>query len=111
MPKDPLKHLYSREALDAQPSAIRDICALVARPEVCSLAGGCRIMHLAAQVFIDREDMVIVGLPTYFGGPGAVYSRSGRVVGISVDRDGLNPNRLRQEIKRLQAAGKRVKGI
>ena len=40
MPKEPLKHLYSREALDAQPSAIRDICALVARPEVRSLAGG-----------------------------------------------------------------------
>ena len=40
MPKEPLKHLYSREALDAQPSVIRDICSLVARPEVCSLAGG-----------------------------------------------------------------------
>ena len=138
MPKDPLTHLYSREALDAQPSAIRDICALVARPEVRSLAGGwpdpakfpieairrifddlmvkhgdqmlqygstegleglrqvlaermktegltdaapdnliithgsAQGMHLAAQVFIDREDVVIVGLPTYFGGPGAV---------------------------------------
>ena len=37
---DPLTHLYSRETLGAQPSAIRDICALVARPEVRSLAGG-----------------------------------------------------------------------
>jgi DNA-binding transcriptional MocR family regulator len=40
VPKEPLRHLYSLEALDAQPSAIRDICALVARPEVRSLAGG-----------------------------------------------------------------------
>ena len=177
MPKDPMKHLYSREARAAQPSAIRDICALVARPEVCSLAGGwpdpakfpitairrifddlmvrhgdqmlqygstegledlrqmlaermkiegmadaapdnliithgsAQGMHLATQVFIDRKDVVIVGLPTYFGGPGAVRSRGGKVVGVPVDRDGLNPDCLREEIKRLKAAGKRVKGV
>ena len=177
MPKEPLKHLYSREALDTQPSAIRDICALVARPEVCSLAGGwpdpakfpidairrifddlmaeqgdqllqygstegledlrqvlaermktegltdaapdnliithgsAQGMHLAAQVFIDRDDVVIVGLPTYFGGPGAVRARGGSVVGVPVDRDGLNPNRMGQEINRLKTAGKRVKGV
>ena len=177
MPKDHLMHLYSREALNVQPSAIRDICALVARPEVRSLAGGwpdpakfpieairrifddlivkhgdlllqygstegledlrqvlaermktdglidaaadnliithgsAQAMHLAAQVFIDREDVVIVGLPTYFGGPGAVHSRGGQVVGVPVDRDGLNTHRLGQEIKRLKAAGRRVKGV
>ncbi len=177
MPKEPLKHLYSQEALCAQPSAIRDICALVARPQVRSLAGGwpdpakfpikairrifddlmvkhsdkmlqygstegledlrkvlaermkaegqidavpenliithgsAQGMHLAAQIFIDRQDVVIVGLPTYFGGPGAVCSRGGKVVGVPVDRDGLNPNRLRQEVKSLKAAGKRVKGV
>ena len=177
MPENPLTHLYSHEALNAQPSAIRDICALVAQPQVRSLAGGwpdpakfpikairrilddlltkqgdqllqygstegledlrkvlaermkteglidaapdnliithgsAQGMHLAAQVFINREDVVLVGLPTYFGGPGAIHSRGGNVVGVPVDRDGLNPNRLHQEIKRLNAAGKRVKGI
>jgi 2-aminoadipate transaminase len=40
MYQNPLSHLYSQETLSAQPSAIRDICALVARPEVRSLAGG-----------------------------------------------------------------------
>ncbi|MGD9325576.1 MAG: PLP-dependent aminotransferase family protein [Desulfobacterales bacterium] len=177
MPKNPLTHLYSRETLNAQPSAIRDICALVAQPQIRSLAGGwpdpakfpvkairriledlltkqadqllqygstegledlrkvlaermkieglidaapdnliithgsAQGMYLAAQVFINREDVVIVGLPTYFGGPGAIQSRGGNVVGVPVDSDGLNPNRLRQEIKRLNTAGKRVKGI
>ncbi|MGD8297932.1 MAG: PLP-dependent aminotransferase family protein, partial [Desulfobacterales bacterium] len=32
-------------------------------------------------------------------------------VGVPVDRDGLNPNLLSQEIKHLKAAGKRVKGV
>ena len=177
MGKDHLTHLYSRQTLCAQPSAIRDICALVARPEVRSLAGGwpdplkfphkeiCRIfeelmavhgdlllqygsteglrelrqvlakrmkkeqkiaadpdnlvithgssqgLHLAAQVFIDQEDVVIVGLPTYFGGPGAVRCRNGKIVGVPVDKQGLNIKCLRQEIKRLKEAGERVKGV
>jgi 2-aminoadipate transaminase len=40
MSTDPLEHLYSRQATGAQPSVIRDICALVARPQMRSLAGG-----------------------------------------------------------------------
>ena len=177
MGKKNLSHLYSQEALSAQPSAIRDICALVARPEVRSLAGGwpdpakfpfdairrifgqllskhgeqmlqygsteglrelrlklaqrlrnegvaranadnliithgsAQGMHLATQVFIDRNDVVMVGLPTYFGGPGAVRSRGGRVVGVPVDKHGLDTSALKQQIKRLKASGKRVKGV
>jgi 2-aminoadipate transaminase len=177
MRKDHLSHLYSAESLNAQPSAIRDICALVARPEVRSLAGGwpdaakfpleeirrifdelmaengaqmlqygsteglrdlrlklakrmrdegvinakadnliithgsAQGMHLAAQVFVDRDDVVLVGLPTYFGGPGAVRSRGGKVVGVPVDRHGLDTTALKQEVKRLKAAGECVKGV
>ncbi len=177
MRKDHLSHLYSAESLNAQPSAIRDICALVARPEVRSLAGGwpdaakfpleeirrifdelmgehgaqmlqygsteglrdlrlklakrmrdegvinakadnliithgsAQGMHLAAQVFVDRDDVVLVGLPTYFGAPGAVGSRGGKVVGVPVDRHGLDTTALKQEVKRLKAAGECVKGV
>jgi 2-aminoadipate transaminase len=177
MSKNPLNHLYSRETACAQPSAIRDICALVARPEVRSLAGGwpdpakfpteairrifdqqiakhgdqmlqygstegledlrlvlaermktegqtkttpdnlivthgsAQGMNLAAQIFIDREDVVLVGLPTYFGGPGAVNARGGKAVGVLVDQDGLNPDDVVEEIKRQKASGKCVKGI
>ncbi|UCD78745.1 MAG: PLP-dependent aminotransferase family protein [Desulfobacterales bacterium] len=177
MRENTLRHLYSQETLSAQPSAIRDICALVARPEVRSLAGGwpdpskfpiesirlifdklmakcggqllqygsteglrdlrlalakrmekeghvnanpdnliithgsAQGMHLAAQVFINNGDVVMVGLPTYFGGPGAVCSRGGKVSGVPVDKNGLNTNRLQKEIKRLIANGNCVKGV
>ena len=172
-----LSNLFSCDSKCATPSAIRDICALVAQPEVRSLAGGwpdpaifplieirrifdeaitkhggqifqygsteglrelrsmlagrmrkegvknaradgmiithgsAQGMNLAAQVFIDPGDIVMAGLPTYFGGPGAVQLRGGRVVGVPVDRDGMNTTALKQEIKRLKAAGQRVKGI
>jgi len=174
---DALTHLYSRETHRAQPSAIRDICALVGRPEMRSLAGGwpdpanfplksirrifdkliakhgdrllqygstegllelrqaladrmssegaaglgpdnlvithgsAQGMHLAAQVFVDRDDVVFVGLPTYFGGPGAIRSRGGRVVGSAVDDEGLNVERLHTEATRLKASGQRAKGV
>lgn len=172
-----LSDLYSCDSMCATPSAIRDICSLVAQPEVRSLAGGwpdpaifplnaireifdnaitkngarmlqygsteglqqlrtllakrmrnegikkaradsliithgsAQGMALAAQVFIDKDDVVMAGLPTYFGGPGAVQFRGGRVVGVPVDRDGMNTTVLQREIKRLIAAGQRVKGV
>ena len=55
MDKDLLRHLYSRDTLCAQPSAIRDICALVARPEVRSLAGEERVREVARMLGGDPE--------------------------------------------------------
>jgi len=177
MAKDPLNHLYSRQAQGAQPSAIRDICALVARPEVCSLAGGwpdaqkfptaairrifdelmaehgdlllqygsteglldLRIvlaqrmnaegitdvdadslvithgsaqgMYLAAQVFINPDDVLLVGLPTYFGGPGAGRARGAQLIGIAIDEQGIDTDHLQRETRRLKTAGRCVKGV
>ncbi|MGD9300751.1 MAG: PLP-dependent aminotransferase family protein [Desulfobacterales bacterium] len=177
MSNDLLTHLYNRETLRAQPSAIRDICSLVAQPKIRSLAGGwpdpekfpikairrifdklinqhgdrmlqygsteglielrqiladrmktegmtdvgpenllithgsAQGMHLAAQVFIDREDLVLAGLPTYFGGPGAVRSRGGKVIGIPVDDAGLNVDLLTMEATRVKASASRIKGV
>lgn len=172
-----LESLFSRETRQTQPSPIRDICSLVARPEVRSLAGGwpspavfpaeqislvmtellaakpgemlqygstegltelrslligrmekegvaglglddvlithgsAQGMSLAAQVFVDPEDVVLVGLPTYFGGPGAVRSRGGRLVGVPVDEDGFGVPELARMLPELVESGRRIKGV
>lgn len=172
-----LEHLYSRQTRAAQPSAIRDICALVARPEIRSLAGGwpdpavfpmaevgdifaelfkssdenllqygateglaelravlaermggegvaclsadnilithgsAQGMNLAAQVFVDQGDAVAVGLPTYFGGPGAVRAMGGLPMGVPVDGNGMDTAALAETIARLKWAGRRVKAV
>ena len=177
MSTDPLERLYSRQATGAQPSIIRDICALVARPQMRSLAGGWpdpqkfpvqaigRIseqliaehgdlllqygsteglldlrsalarrmnaegitgldadnliithgssqgIYLAAQVFLNPDDVLLVGLPTYFGGPGAGRARGAQLVGITVDEQGMDTDRLQREIQRLKSAGRRVKAV
>ena len=174
---DPLEHLYSQTARTAQPSTIRDLCSLVAKPKMRSLAGGwpdpnvfpskelARIfknvlierptevlqygategllelrqaivehivqpdegqiqadnvlitsgssqgMSLAAQVFIEKGDVVLVGLPTYFGGSGAIASRGGKSVGIPLDRNGMDPNELAAKLEELKNNRRQVKGI
>ena len=175
--QDRFKHLYSRGSLVDQPTAIRDICALVARPEIRSLAGGwpdpdvfpieetaalfaelmakngaqvlqygpteglpelrlalaermaeegmsgvgpnniflthgsAQGMQLAVQLLVDQGDVIMVGLPTYFGGTGAIMAGGGRPVGVPVDRDGMNTDALAEELERLTSNGEKVKGI
>ncbi len=170
-------HLFTSIAQGAQPSAIREICKLIDRPGLKSLAGGwpdpatfpteeireitadlmqskperifqygpteglpalreelskiakrdlgfdCQpddmlILHgsqqgmdLAARVFIEPGDVVIAGLPTYFGGSGAVRSQGGEMVGVPVDDEGMNTDLLAQTLNNLHDQGKRVKGV
>lgn len=177
MDKDPLFHLYSKSAQTVQSSTIRDICALVARPEIRSLAGGwpdpevfpgaeliaifdqlmrersrellqygptegllelrqlilehlmenqpspltpdnllithgsAQGMSLACQVLIDPGDIVMVGLPTYFGGSGAVAARGGECIGVPVDEEGLDTTALEAKVSALKYRNKRVKGV
>jgi 2-aminoadipate transaminase len=153
-------HLYSKIAAGAQPSAIREICKLIDRPEMKSLAGGwpdpavfpgkeissiaveqltskadqvlqygtteglaelrqelaqlarkrhgidcspeqilithgsAQAMDLACRVLIDPGDVVLVGLPTYFGGTGAIKACGGEVIGVPLDNTGMSTDRL-----------------
>ena len=176
MSDHPLQHLYSDTAQKAQPSTIRDLCALVARPEIRSLAGGwpdpevfpgpelgaifetlmrekrremfqygstegvlelrqliaaqlmdtpevldmdsllitqgsAQGMSLACQVFLNPGDIVLVGLPSYFGGTGAVAGGGGICLGVPVDEQGLNTEALARKLAGLKAEGRRVKGV
>ncbi len=176
MDTHPLQHLYSDTAQKAHSSTIRDLCALVARPEIRSLAGGwpdpevfpgaelsaifetlmrerrreifqygstegvlelrqliaeqlmdtpevlapdsllitqgsAQGMSLACQVFLDPGDIVLVGLPSYFGGTGAVASRGGVCIGVPVDEQGLDTEALARRLAGLKAEGRRVKGV
>jgi 2-aminoadipate transaminase len=165
-------HLYARRAREVQASAIREICKLIARPQVRSLAGGwpdpetfpvdeireittdilsskpelalqyttseglielreylanwlqekdgvectpdqilithgsAQGMELTAKVFIEPGDVAFVGLPTYFGGSGAVKTFGAEPVGVELDQDGMIPEALEQKILESKQAGK-----
>ena len=175
--EDRFRRLYAAQALRVQGSTLREICGLVSRPEMRSLAGawpdpvvfpheeithiveqlledgGGKVLQygstegvselrtelalrareegnarcqpddiivthgsgqsldLALRVFVEPGDTVIVGLPSYFGGTGAIAAHGGQLVGIPIDNDGLNTTVLRDELGRLRNDGRRVKGL
>jgi 2-aminoadipate transaminase len=74
-------------------------------------AGSAQGMDLACRITINPDDVIFVGLPTYFGGTGAVMAACGQLQGVEVDDDGMNTGHLEVQLKALRKSGKRAKGI
>ncbi len=74
-------------------------------------AGSAQGMDLACRVIINPDDLVFVGLPTYFGGTGAVMAACGKLQGVAVDDEGLNTQQLEKQLQRLKKKGQRAKGV
>lgn len=58
-------------------------------------------LDLTAKVFVNRDDNVIVGLPTYVGGLGAFTSYGARMIGIELDDDGMRMDLLERKLERM----------
>ena len=74
-------------------------------------AGSAQGMDLACRVLINPDDVIFVGMPTYFGGTGAVMAACGELQGVEIDDDGMNTRYLETRLQALKNSGKRAKGI
>lgn len=74
-------------------------------------AGSAQGMDLACRVIINPEDLVFVGLPTYFGGTGAVMAACGELLGVAVDDQGMDVQQLEAQLHRLAKSDQRAKGV
>ncbi len=74
-------------------------------------AGSAQGMDLACRVIINPEDLVFVGLPTYFGGTGAVMAACGELLGVAVDNMGMDTQQLDDQLQRLKKSNQRAKGV
>ena len=74
-------------------------------------AGSAQGMDLASRVIINSDDKVFVGLPTYFGGTGAIMAACGELLGIPVEDDGMDTGQLEEQLHRLKKKGQRAKGV
>jgi 2-aminoadipate transaminase len=68
-------------------------------------------MDLACRVMIDPNDVVLVGLLTYFGGTGSILACCGELIGVEIDADGINTTQLADRLQKLKNSGKRAKAI
>src|SRR5450759_4670590 len=68
-------------------------------------------LDLIAKVFLDPGDIVICGLPSYLGGLNAFSLYGAKLVGITLDEDGMKPDELEKAIHKLKNLGQKVKFI
>jgi 2-aminoadipate transaminase len=73
--------------------------------------GSQQALDLIGGIFIDHDDYVLCGLPSYLGGINAFLVHSARLKGIELDEHGLRPDVLERTIITLTDLGRKVKLI
>lgn len=68
-------------------------------------------LDLVAKILIDRDDPVIVGLPTYVGGLGAFRAYGADMIGVSIDDQGMKMDVLERKLEKLKKDGRKPKFI
>lgn len=79
--------------------------------EILITHGSTQGMNLCAQIFVNHGDTVIVEKPTYIGGIGSIQLRGGKMVGVTLDDDGLNTEQMDRLLTELNRKGETVKGV
>ncbi len=79
--------------------------------QILVTSGSAQGLDLACRVFIDPGDVVLVGLPSYFGGTGTITSNGGLNVGIPVDDDGIQVGLIEEQLFALENEKKKVKAV
>ena len=73
--------------------------------------GSQQALDLCGKIFINRGDVVLVGLPSYLGGLNAFANYGAVLKGIPLDDQGMRPDLLEKRITELKKEGKTVKFI
>ncbi len=77
------------------------------------MPGSNQLLFLLSDVLLDPGDIVLCAAPSYYVYLGALANLGARAIGIHTDDEGIVPEAVEEELKRLQAAGEldRVKAI
>ncbi len=68
-------------------------------------------LDLVAKTFLDPGDVVYLELPSYLGAIQAFRAFEAELVGITLEEDGMDLERLREQVKKDRARGKNPKLI
>jgi 2-aminoadipate transaminase len=79
--------------------------------QILITTGSAQGMDLACRTFINPDDIVLVGLPSYFGGTSTVTAYGGRNIGIPIDEDGLRVELMEDKLEAYQKAHIPVKAV
>jgi DNA-binding transcriptional MocR family regulator len=71
--------------------------------EIMITSGAQQAIALVASTWVRHGDAVVLEEPAYFGALDAFRSAGARLVGVTVERNGVSPNVLRQRIQESRA--------
>lgn len=79
---------------------------------VCT-TGSNQLLHLVSESLIDPGDIVLCAAPTYLVYLGTLANVGARTIGVETDQQGIVPDQLEAEIRRIEKAGEleRIKVI
>jgi len=75
------------------------------------VSGSQQALDLIGKIFIDPGDPVIVGLPSYLGAVQAFIANRAKLLGVPVDQQGMDVDRVEQILKDYAAKGKKIKFV
>ncbi len=75
------------------------------------VSGSQQALDLIGKIFIDPGDPVIVGLPSYLGAIQAFIANRAKLLGVPVDNQGMDVDRVEQILKDYAAKGKKIKFV
>ena len=78
---------------------------------ILTTVGSQQALDIVGRIFLNENDVVMVGLPTYLGGINAFLAYGAKLVGVPLDENGMNVDLLEEKIKELKNKGENVKLI
>jgi 2-aminoadipate transaminase len=72
-------------------------------------SGSQQALDLIGRIFIDPDDYVLCGLPSYLGGISAFGVYGAKLKGITLDENGMRPDELEKAIITLKDLGRKIK--
>ncbi|HEB31187.1 MAG TPA: PLP-dependent aminotransferase family protein [Spirochaetes bacterium] len=79
--------------------------------EIIITTGSQQALALLSKLFIDKDDAVIVEIPSFIGAIASFYSYMGQPVGVPIDENGIIIDELIKKIEDLGSENKKVKFI
>jgi 2-aminoadipate transaminase len=75
------------------------------------VSGSQQALDLVGNIFINPGDSIIVGLPSYLGALQAFNSHRARMIGVPVDKQGMDVDKVEEILKEYKQKGEKIKFI
>src|SRR5439155_9977276 len=97
-----------RPLVDALPEILAERGIRAMPEELIVTTGSQQALDLAARVFVNPGDVILVELPTYTGAITAFHNAQASLVGVRQEDDGIDLEDLDRVAARERSAGRRI---